>query len=51
MTASDLIGASMDYIAALAPFALVYAVIACAEQLVGLLKKAASVYQSRRGGW
>jgi len=49
MTASDLIGASMDYIAALAPFALVYAVIACAEQLVGLLKKAASVYQGRRG--
>jgi len=51
MTAADLIAASLDYIAALAPFALVYAVIACAEQLVGLIRKAAGVYQSRRGGW
>lgn len=48
MSAQDLIGASMQYLLALSPFALVFSVVACAEQLIGLVKKAAAV---KRRGW
>jgi hypothetical protein len=49
LTASDLIQASLNYIYALSPFALVFAAIACGDQLVTLIKRAVGVYRSRWG--
>lgn len=47
MNAAELMAGGMKLIGALSPFALVYLAIACSEQLVGLLRKAAGTY--RRG--
>lgn len=49
MTAQELIEASVQYILMLSPFALVFTVIACAEQLIGLVKKAANAGRNLRG--
>lgn len=51
MSATDMIDASFRYLLALAPFALVFSAIACADQLVDLVKRAASVRRSDNRGW
>lgn len=45
MNASDLMLAAVSYIQACGPFVLVFLVIACAGELIGLLRWAAGLYR------
>lgn len=51
MNAQDLIQASMQYLLWLSPFALVFSVVACADQLISLVKKAAIASNRNSRGW
>lgn len=47
LNAGELVGASIGYIEALAPFILVFMAIACAGELIGLMRWAAGIYRKK----
>lgn len=49
MTATELIKSTLPYLQALSGFILLFGAIACAEELIGLVRKATAAVNRRRG--